>query len=402
MLRTYYDSASAPRGATGQPTTRHVPLPSNTPVWDDGRWPGLPVLESELDADHCVIGLGGSGLSCVRELLALGRTVIGIDAGEVAAGAAGRNGGILRPGIAGFHHDAVRAIGRERAVRIRQLTADEIERFAADTPGAVRVTGWLRLAVSDEEYADCLNERDAMRADGFRADVYDGPLGRGIAMADGGVIQPLERCRVLARDAAARGARLFEHTRALSFAHDDVRTSRGSIRCGSVIIAVDGGLESLVPELKGTVRTARLQMVATAPASEVTLPCPVSLNFGFDYAQQLPSGIVVAGGGRDREMDAEWTEASEPTSGIQRHIDRLVRERLGIRAAVTHRWAASVSYTTTGLPVLAEVRPGLWVIGGYSGTGNLLGTLAGRAVARASCGERCEFASLLARPAARA
>jgi gamma-glutamylputrescine oxidase len=143
-------------------------------------------------------------------------------------------------------------------------------------------------------------------------------------------------------------------------------------------------------------------MVATAPASEVNIPCPVSLNFGFDYAQQLPDGRVVAGGGRDRDMDAEWTEASGPTPGIQAHLDRLLRERLAVRAPVTHRWAASVSYTTTGLPVLAEVRPGVWVIGGYSGTGNLLGALAGRAVARASCGDRCEFASLLAHPATRA
>ncbi|HVT40834.1 MAG TPA: FAD-dependent oxidoreductase [Gemmatimonadaceae bacterium] len=360
------------------------------------------MLESDLEADHCVIGLGGSGLSCIRELLALGGSVIGIDAAQVAAGAAGRNGGILRPGVAAFHHDAVRAIGRERAIRINQLTIDEIGRFAADTPGAVRITGWLRLAVSEEDYGDCLAERDALLEDGFHAEAYDGPFGRGLALPDGASFQPLERCRALARDVTARGAQLYEQTRALSFARDEVRTPRGRIRCASVVIAVDGGLESLVPELGGTVRTARLQMLATAPASEVNIPCPVSLNFGFDYAQQLPNGVVVAGGGRDREMDAEWTGASVPTPGIQAHLDRLIRVRLGVRAPVTHRWAANVSYTTTGLPVLAQVRPGVWVIGGYSGTGNLLGALAGRAAARASCGEQCEFASLLARPTARA
>jgi glycine/D-amino acid oxidase-like deaminating enzyme len=66
-----------------------------------------------------------------------------------------------------------------------------------------------------------------------------------------------------------------------------------------------------------------------------------------------------------------------------------------VSAPVTHRWAASVAYTKTGLPVLAEVRPGAWVIGAYSGTGNAIGALCGRAAARLASGESTEFARLL-------
>ena len=64
-------------------------------------------------------------------------------------------------------------------------------------------------------------------------------------------------------------------------------------------------------------------------------------------------------------------------------------------APITHRWAANVSYTFTGLPVLAEVRPGVWVLGGYNGTGNAVGALCGRAAARLASGDTTEFARLL-------
>ena len=332
----------------------------------------------------------------------MGHRVVGIDAGRVASGAAGRNGGILRPGVAAFHHDAIRALGRDCVVRIFEMTMGELRRFADHDPGTVVRTGLLRLAGSDTEYADCMQQRDEMLADGLRAAAYTGPLGRGVFLADGGTFQPIERCRTLARNAAGAGARLFEQSTALSIVRGEVGTQRGRIRCASIVVAVDGRLEALLPELEGQVRTARLQMLASGPDREVALPCPVSLNYGFDYAQQLRNGCVVLGGGRDGAMQDEWTHRTEPTQPVQDHLDRLLRGRFGVRAPITHRWGASASYSTTGLPVLAEVRAGVWVIGAYSGTGNLLGALAGRAVARTSCGERCEFASLLAPPHARA
>ena len=66
---------------------------------------------------------------------------------------------------------------------------------------------------------------------------------------------------------------------------------------------------------------------------------------------------------------------------IQAYLDRLLYERLGVSAAVTHRWAASVSYTRTGLPVCRAVDRGVWAIGGFSGTGNVMGALLARDVA---------------------
>src|SRR5690606_8525434 len=82
---------------------------------------------------------GDSGLAAVAELLRLGVDTVGLDAGIVAGGAAGRNGGFLLAGLAAFHHDAVEKLGRARAVKLYRATAEELERFAATTPQFVRL-----------------------------------------------------------------------------------------------------------------------------------------------------------------------------------------------------------------------------------------------------------------------
>ena len=371
------------------------PSLNNTPVWDDGAWRTLAPQASDLTTDVCVIGLGGSGLTAVSELLDLGRRVIGIDAADVAAGAAGRNGGFLLGGTADFHHDAGTAIGRARALRIHQLTLEEIGRIAAQAPGTVRFPGSLRIAESDEEFADCARQRDAMRADRMPVEDYDGQFGRGLFFPGDASFNPLARCRALAMSNVARGAQLFAKTRAISFSANEVVTDRGRINCDTVIVAVYGKLESLVPELAGTVRTARLQMLATAPTREIEVPCPVDARYGFDYYQQLPDGSIALGGGRDKSIDTEWTTENEPSLFIQNYLESVLREKIRVSAPITHRWAANVSYTFNGLPVLAEVRPGVWVLGGYSGTGNAVGALCGRAAAHLASGGTTEFARLL-------
>jgi glycine/D-amino acid oxidase-like deaminating enzyme len=148
-----------------------------------------------------------------------------------------------------------------------------------------------------------------------------------------------------------------------------------------VVVAVDGALERLLPELAPRVRSSRLQMLATTPAADVSLVRPVYSRWGRDYWQQLPDGRIALGGARDLGGSGEWTTDATPTATVQRALDRCLRERVGTRAAVTHRWAAIVGYTASGLPIAEEVRPGVWAVGGYSGTGNVLGALLGRAVA---------------------
>ncbi|HET9983909.1 MAG TPA: FAD-binding oxidoreductase [Longimicrobiales bacterium] len=358
-------------------------MTTNTPIWaETPGWRGLPALVDEVEADVCVVGLGGSGLSAVGELLRMGLRVVGLDAGSLGGGAAGRNGGFLLAGTADFYHDSVEALGRPRARELYRLTMAEIDRIEAETPEAVRRVGSLRIAASAEEEADCRRQLEATRADGFPVEAYDGPEGRGLYFPADGVFQPLLRCRLLAERAVDAGARLFEHSPAVRLLPGEVRTPRGRVRCGATLVAVDGRLACVLPELADRARTVRLQMLATAPAPDVRIPLPVYYRWGFEYWHQLPDGAVVLGGFRDAGGEEEWTTDATPSPRVQGLLEDFLRTRLGVEAPVTHRWAASVSYSTTAVPILDEVRPGVWAVGAYSGTGNVVGALCGRAAAR--------------------
>ena len=369
---------------------------TGVPVWERGGWAGLPMLDRTVRADVCVVGLGGSGLAAVHRLLELGCTVAGVDAGIVAGGAGGRNGGFLLAGTAPFHHEAVSRYGRERAAAIYRLTLDQIGRMQEETPEAVRLVGSVRLSVSAEEDRDCMAQMRAMRADGLDVAPYDGPEGHGLLFPRDGAYDPLLRCRTLALQAIERGAGLYERSPAVTITGNGVSTAAGAVECGAVVVAVDGGLELLLPELRGRVRTARLQMLATEPTAEIMLPRPVYARYGYDYWQQLADGRIALGGLRDRGGEAEWTDSPEPTAPVQAMLEHLLRTRVGVRAAITHRWAAPVGYTESGLPVLAEVRPGVWVAGAYSGTGNVPGALCGRLAAELASGGRPPAAALFA------
>src|SRR5262245_17869661 len=116
------------------------------PAWDDKQWTALPHQSGTLRADVCVVGLGGSGLSAIHAFLDQGVNVIGVDAGHVASGAAGCNGGFLLAGTARFYHDTLDVVGRERARQLYALTVDEIDRMVRTMPDIARRTGSLRIA----------------------------------------------------------------------------------------------------------------------------------------------------------------------------------------------------------------------------------------------------------------
>lgn len=348
-----------------------------------------------MTAEVAVVGLGGSGLVAIEALLGRDVDVVGVEAGEVAGGAAGRNGGFALAGLAQFHHVAVAVLGHDRALACYRATLDELQRMYASTPEAARCVGSLRIAVDDREYADCEAQLAAMRADNLPVERYEGPEGKGLLLSEDGTLQPVARCRILARRATEAGARLFAESPVVSIEPGRVRTSAGVVRCERIVVCVDGSLEQLVPGLRRTVRSARLQMLATEPVPLRVGNRPVYRRFGLDYWQQLDSGQIVLGGCRDRGGDREWTTDATTSSAVQRALDALLHEELDIEAAVTHRWAGVVGFTDTGLPVVRQVGPGVFVAGGYSGTGNVVGALAARALVELALEGSSELAALL-------
>lgn len=346
--------------------------------------PALAPIWGEVAADACVVGLGASGLTAAARLAERGADVVALDARGVAAGAAGRNGGFLLAGLPRFHHDAVASYGRERAATLYRLTLDELGRTLDELPdGIARRVGSVRIADSDAEATDCERQLTALRADGLPAEAYDGPEGRGLLVPTDAAFNPAARCAWLAEGARRAGARLHAPCPVDEVAPGAVRAGPATVRAPRVIVAVDGGLEELLPALAGRVRTTRLQMLATAADDAVSVPRPVYRRWGYDYYQQLPSGEVLLGGCRDQAEDEEWGAPAVPTERVQKCLNAELR-RLGARAPVTHRWAGRAAFTDDDLPVCQELMPGVLVVGAYSGHGNLLGTWCARAAADAA------------------
>ncbi|MBC7984253.1 MAG: FAD-binding oxidoreductase, partial [Candidatus Obscuribacterales bacterium] len=265
---------------------------SDTPssAWENYGWDSLPSLVDDMHADVCVIGMGGSGLSAVHTLLDCGASVVGIDANQVAGGAAGANGGFLLAGTARFYHQTIETLGHERARELYRLTVQEIERMQRAMPDIVRRVGSLRIAMSAEELTDCDKQFAAMTADNLPVERYKGEEGDGLLIPTDGVFDPLARCRRLARSALQRGARIYEQTPALDIQSGIVQTPHARVHCKHIVVTVDGKLDLVFPELKHRVRTAR---------------------WGYEYWQQLPTGCVLLGGFRDHAIEDEWTYSTQ-------------------------------------------------------------------------------------------
>jgi glycine/D-amino acid oxidase-like deaminating enzyme len=330
-------------------------------------------------------------LAAVEALVDRGLSVVGVDAGRVAAGAAGRNGGFLSAGPALSFHRAVDRWGVVAADLYRD-TIDELDRLhEALGSDVIRRVGSIRLAglpgepTSEQEaedrvleLADCAAQAVALREHGFAVEEYDGPLGSGLFLPDDAATNPAVRAIRLATQIAPHAA-LHEHTRALEIGARRVVTGQGVVSADVVVAAVDGQLDVLLPQLSSRVRTARLQMLSTRPVGRDRLPCPTVGRWGYDFAHQLPDGRLFVGGGRDHFLATEWTTDTSPTDPVQTHIESIGERMVGSRPPVAHRWAASVGFTDDARPLCTIVDDGVVAVGGYNGTGNLVGPLAARA-----------------------
>jgi gamma-glutamylputrescine oxidase len=346
--------------------------------------------EPRLDGtvDVAVVGGGVTGLSCALTLAEGGLRVRVYEARTIASGASGRNGGFALRGGAMAYDRAREQLGAERAQALWRLTERALDRMEDLAGDAMRRVGSLRLAADVQERDELAAAYEALRADGFEAEWLDELPGRlaelypaALLNPRDGALQPARWVRRLAARATRAGADIREHERV---------TAIRELDAGAVVVASDGYPSGLVGALEELVQPTRGQVVVTEPLKERLYERPHYARRGFDYWQQLPDGRLVVGGRRDMDLTGERTSEEGTTPVIQAALEELVRTLVGRAPAITHRWSGIFGMSPDELPLVGRI-PGedrVWVAGGYSGHGNVLGLACGDLVAKAILGRR--------------
>jgi glycine/D-amino acid oxidase-like deaminating enzyme len=351
--------------------------------------PAEPLPRIELDGvpDVAVVGGGVTGCSCALALAEAGLRVRLYEAREIAGGASGRNGGFALRGGAAPYPVAVASIGRARAAELWAWTERALEELAPLAGDAFRRTGSLRLAADEEERLELEEEHEALRADGFDVEwrgelsgSLEGRYAAAIYHPPDGLLQPARLVRRLAWRAAEVGVEILERTRV---------SALEEVEASTVVIATDGYPSGLLGELEGLIVPTRGQVIATEPIRARWFEVPHYGRHGFDYWHQETTGRLVAGGFRDVSLQDEFTADEVTTPAVQEALDAFVASLAGRPLRVDFRWAGIFGLVFDFLPVVGPVpgRAGVWVAGGYSGHGNVLGFACGRLVAQAILGE---------------
>jgi gamma-glutamylputrescine oxidase len=365
---------------------------TTTPYWLSQPLPlvaSAPADAMSNPVDVVVVGGGVTGCSCALTLARAGVRVRLLEARAIAAGASGRNGGFALRGAAESYDLARVSLGPSRALALWRLTETALDRIEELAGDAFRRVGSVRLAADRTERDELERECEALRRDGFAAEwlgTLPEPLTRlfagGFVHPTDGALSPARWVRRLAGHASAAGAELVER-------HPVDRAGIDELGAATVVLAVDGMTGALAPELRPLVTSMRGQMLATEPIAERLYSRPHYARGGYDYWQQLPDGRLLLGGRRDTSLETERSNVEETTPFIQNQLETLAEELIGRRPAVTHRWAGVWGQTIDLLPLAGRL-PGsdrLWVAGGYSGHGNVLGFACGDLVAKAILGE---------------
>jgi glycine/D-amino acid oxidase-like deaminating enzyme len=349
------------------PKLNVIRSPDLTPFWAQPaqRYPGrLPDR-----ADVLVIGGGITGVSLMHHLRARGIDGVLVERAHLAAGASGRNAGFLLAGVADNYAEAVRIFGRAEARAIWQLTLENhatMIEAAEGRPVGYRRLGSATLASGDQEAAQLAESAQLLTEDGFDA-TWDGQR---LVNPRDGEVDPAALVGALASAASRDSIREGVNVTAIEAATSEVvvHSARNQCRAGCAILATNAYTPQLVEQVP--IQPRRAQMLASAPDAARVSDMPTYSHFGYRYWRQLPTGEVLIGGWRDTAYDVEVGYDERPTGAIQAYLDAQLR-RMGAEGEVTHRWAGTMGFTDSGLPLVGPVEgmPNVYVCAGFNGHG---------------------------------
>ncbi|CUX82872.1 MAG: gamma-glutamylputrescine oxidase PuuB [Roseibaca calidilacus] len=374
-------------------------------------------LRGAVQADVCIIGGGYTGLSAALHLAQRGYSVRLLEAHRVGFGASGRNGGQIGPGQR-IEQDAIeRMVGHEDARALWQMGLDArdlvhelIAHHGIDSPispgvihadwqasGARHSHAYAEKLARDYGYTDIEALDRAQIQQIVQSPAYQG----GILDHGAGHLHPLRYALGLARAALAAGAVIHENALVVAIepgAKPIIRTQSGHVQADHVILAANGYLGGLVPQVAARVMPINNFIIATEPLPEGTVltrnHAVADSKFVINYFRLSQDNRLLFGGG-----ESYGYRFPDILRTVRKPMLQVFPQLADTR--ITHAWGGTLAITMTRLPCFRRVAPNILSASGYSGHGVALATLAGRIMAETVAGqsERFDLVARLPLPA---
>lgn len=369
----------------------------------------LPPLQGAARADVCVIGGGYTGLSAALHLAQRGLSVVVLEAHRVGFGASGRNGGQVGSGQR-LDQDALEsAVGLDDARKLwglAQEAKDMVRGLIAKHDMPVRFhPGIAHACWSDGEVRHAATYADKLRRDyGYdqietlsRAEIGrlipSGVFAGGELDRGAGHVHPLNYAIGLARAAQGAGAVIHERSEVVKITHGAqpvVETTQGTVTCDHLILACNGYMGALEPQVAARVMPINNFILATEPlgdrAREV-LADPVAVadtKFVVNYWRLSEDNRLLFGGGES--YGYRFPDIVKTVRKPMLEIYPGLRD-----VKFDYAWGGTLAITMTRNPCFLRVAPNVLSASGYSGHGVALATLAGRILAEAVAGQAERF-----------
>jgi glycine/D-amino acid oxidase-like deaminating enzyme len=389
-------------------------LPATRVLWHDDVQ--LPDELGELrplprSADVVVVGAGYCGATAGAELAARGRGVVVLDADPVGVGASTRNAGMVLPELKHGPRELARRYG-PLATELVDATLDAVtlvERLVDEhqIDCDYRRTGALVVAHHETQVAGLreaaaewseLLEVEApfvARAD-LGEEIGSDAFAGGFVLPLAGAIHPARYHAGLVGLARARGVELIGRTRALALEPRDpgwrVRTTRGDIAAGEVLVATNAKVDGLVPALRRRVLPVGSFIVATEPLPpEMARSLIPRDRMVWDTKQLLnywrlgPGNRLLFGG----RPGLGPTTAAHAREHLARSMARVYPQLVG--TSIECVWGGEVAITLDRMPhcgrVPADGAGSVAYATGCNGTGIALATWFGARAASWLTGE---------------
>jgi gamma-glutamylputrescine oxidase len=363
--------------------------------------PERPQLTKDLDVDVCVVGGGLAGLTTTRELARNGWSVALIEAGRLAARASGRNTGFVLPGFAAEPDRLIARVGFEQAKdlwALSQAGLDYVRNAIVDDamPGVDPQDGWLYVSKTDngDEFIRLVGllgelgcEIEGWPTERVRAVLHSERYFHAIHYLRAFHIHPLNYALGLALAAERDGARIFEHTPALSVDPAGVRkrivTPAARLRADHVVLCGNLQIARLMPRIAAALIPVTTYVVTTPPLG-ARLAEAIEFRGAVSDTDLADNHYRVIDGDRLMWSGRATTWARNPS----RYVHALTADikktypQLG-EVMAAYSWSGTLGNTIHRMPQIGELGHHVWLASGFGGHGLNTSAMAGNLIARA-------------------